>query len=130
MPAAMQQLRWHAIEAPASGMLQLVNESALLQAAISRDVVLRMECQIGDFVVAGRPLVSTSGGDDEELVSNVTSAFTINRTPTIEQDAAFGLQARFHRITMGAKRFILFQVAHTLHHGSAKSGNASDILGA
>ena len=75
-------------------MLQLVNEGALLNCAASRDVVLRMECHIGDFVIAGTPLAAVNGtaADDPEFAAQVMSAFTINRTRTVEQDAAFGFR--------------------------------------
>ena len=81
----LKDMRWRQIPVPYSGMLQLVNEGALLSCATSRDVVLRMECHIGDFVIAGTPLVAVNSpaADDPEFAAEVASAFTINRTRTV-----------------------------------------------
>jgi uncharacterized membrane protein len=75
-------------------MLQLVNAPALLKAAVDRDLVIRMEYRIGDFVVKDTPLVSISRAADKdtELTGALKAAFTIDRTRTIEQDAAYGVR--------------------------------------
>jgi len=91
-PVEVKNLQWHPVDAPTSGMLQLVNESALLEAAANHDLVIRMEYRIGDFVVKNTPIVSISRAPKKDIRDSVTAAFTINRTRTIEQDAAYGLR--------------------------------------
>jgi len=93
-PLEIKDLQWHPVDARTSGMLQLVNESALLETAVTHDLVIRMEYRIGDFVVKGTPIVSISRipSKETELMEVLTAAFTIDRTRTIEQDAAYGLR--------------------------------------
>jgi uncharacterized membrane protein len=90
----LRGLVWQPIDARSSGMIQLVNEDALLAASIAHDCMLRMEYRIGDFVVRGSPLVSVtlSGEVPAALEQTIAGAFTINRTRTVEQDAAFGIR--------------------------------------
>lgn len=92
--AGLREGWWQPVAAPASGMLQLVNEGALLAAAVNHDCVIRMEYRIGEFVVAGTPLVSIQrdGPLPDQLETAVRAAFTINRSRTVEQDAAFGIR--------------------------------------
>lgn len=93
-PQELENMQWTELPAPTTGYLQLVNETALLNSAASHDVILRMENPIGAFILSGTPLVSVNGSKapDAEFVDEVASAFTINRTRTVEQDAAFGFR--------------------------------------
>src|SRR5690606_37355222 len=52
LPRELVGLKWYPVPAPLTGMLQFVDYDALMAAAAEHDVVLRMECRIGDFVVA------------------------------------------------------------------------------
>ena len=94
-PAGMADLQWHAVPAKRSGVIQMVDDHALLRSAIENDVVIRMECRIGDFVVRGTPIASTTvceGAKFERLQDQIEAAFKLNRTRTVEQDAAFGIR--------------------------------------
>lgn len=94
-PGELERLEWHPVPAKRSGFIQMVDDDTLLQAAIENDVVIRMECRIGEFVVRGSPLASITTSDlrrVERLQNQIDAAFRLNRTRTVEQDAAFGLR--------------------------------------
>ena len=90
-PAGLDGLRWHPVPAPRSGFLQLLNEPSLLRCAAVHDLIVRMECRIGDYVLAGEPLISINR-PDEKAGAAAASAFTIERYRTVDQDAAFGIR--------------------------------------
>ena len=89
---------WHAISAPRTGYLQQLDAEALVAHAREAGVTFRMERQVGDFVIAGEPLVSCAraGGTvapsaDETTDRRVLKHFTIAPYRTVEQDPAFGI---------------------------------------
>lgn len=90
----LRDLVWQPVPAPASGMIQLVDETALLGACVAHDCVLRMEYRLGDFVLRGTPLVSVTvrGDVPGAMTHGIAAAFTIDRTRTVEQDAAYGIR--------------------------------------
>jgi uncharacterized membrane protein len=75
-------------------VLQLVNEDALLEAAVAHDCVVRLVHRIGDFIVRGTTFVSVSSAGElpESFRTAIVGAHILNRTRTVEQDAAFGLR--------------------------------------
>jgi uncharacterized membrane protein len=93
-PEELAGIVWQPVSAPATGMLQLVNEDALLETAVAHDCVVRLEHRIGDFVVRGTTLVSVScaGEIAQKVHAAILGAHILNRTRTVEQDAAFGLR--------------------------------------
>lgn len=84
----------HAVLAAESGYIQLFDQESLLELAAHRDLVVRMEHCVGDFVVAGTPLASVCGNTKvaAEIADTVQEAFTISRTRTLEQDVMFGVR--------------------------------------
>lgn len=87
-------LQWQSIPSHESGYIQDIDVEKLFALACKRQIIFRVECPVGDFVVAGRPLVSFSGeiAADKKLSSSVQQLFGINSYRTIEQDPAFGIR--------------------------------------
>lgn len=82
-----------AVSASQSGYLQAVDGGALFALGRDRDLVIRMERHIGEFVLAGRPLASVwpADGDHEEVESGIRRAFVLGPERTPEQDVEFGI---------------------------------------
>lgn len=89
---------WITISALKAGYIQDIDEEGMMNYAREREVILRMERGIGDFVVEGSPLASISGGVSqreglsEKEIKAVNKLYSINRNRTVEQDAAFGIR--------------------------------------
>ena len=92
LPPADEQ--WQKISSRRTGYIQSVDGDALFRLAREWNVVIRMEAGIGEFVVAGAPLVSIAGetipGDKRELELN--GAYSISRHRTTVQDVGFGIR--------------------------------------
>ncbi len=86
--------RWQSIPSHESGYVQDIDIEKLFALACERQLVFRVESPVGDFVVAGRPLVSLPSeiDGDAKLINRVQQLFGINSYRTIEQDPAFGVR--------------------------------------
>ncbi len=85
---------WHPVKARRTGYMQNLDSQALLEFATRRDVVVRMEHGVGEFVVKDTPLASilapsAPDEDDGELINDM---FAIDRQRTVEQDAGYGIR--------------------------------------
>lgn len=81
------------VPAARSGYVQRVQTEVLVRLAEQRDLVVRMEKGIGEFVVEGAALVSVTGGHlGEEDTRQVQGAYTIGRHRTMAQDVSFGVR--------------------------------------
>jgi uncharacterized membrane protein len=86
-------VKWVAVPASASGYVQRVDTDKMMEFARRRNLLLRMECGIGEFVVEGMPLVSIADGAvDERTARSLNALFLIKTFRTVEQDAAFGVR--------------------------------------
>ena len=85
---------WQPIPARETGYIQGVDGDGLLRFACEREIVVRMERGIGEFVVEGAPLVSVTGGapPDAGLADAVAGLYTVGRQRTTVQDAGFGIR--------------------------------------
>jgi uncharacterized membrane protein len=85
---------WRTISAKESGYIQSANITALIRLARNRKTIVKMERNIGEFVVQNTPLVSIALEDppDEETIASLQAAFTIKRYRTVQQDVAFGIR--------------------------------------
>lgn len=85
---------WLAVPAGKTGYVETLDADALLDVARTLETLLRMEHGIGDFVVAGRPLVSLldPGDLDEATTARLNAIYVISRRRTVEQDVAFGIR--------------------------------------
>lgn len=85
---------WSAVPAGKTGYIESLDADALLDLARSLKTLLRMEHGVGEFVVAGTPLVSRldPGEPDDATTARLNAVYVISRRRTVEQDVAFGLR--------------------------------------
>ncbi|WP_187471038.1 DUF2254 domain-containing protein [Luteimonas viscosa] len=87
-------LHWYPVHATHMGYVERVQYQALLEFAREHDVVVRMECHLGDF--AGPDLAVASIGaqrpPDAQAMRRLAGLFAIDSYRTIEQDVAFGIR--------------------------------------
>jgi uncharacterized membrane protein len=86
--------KWRAVPARRSGYIQSVSNVALVRLARENKTIVRMEHDIGEFVVQNTPLASLALNDppDEETMAALQAILSISRHRTVEQDAAFGIR--------------------------------------
>jgi len=91
---ALAMRAWVAVPAERTGYIQTVDADALLAVARAHGTVVRMDRGIGDFVVAGAPLVSAidHGGLDDRITAELNAPFVVSRQRTVEQDVAYGIR--------------------------------------
>jgi len=85
---------WSAVPARETGYIEIIDSDMLLDVARKRGTILRMERGIGEFVIAGTPLVSVINPDglNQETAAELSAAYVISRQRTVETDAAFGIR--------------------------------------
>ncbi|WPL18178.1 hypothetical protein Thiowin_03237 [Thiorhodovibrio winogradskyi] len=85
---------WLAVPASKTGYVETLDADALLDVARTLEILLRMEHGIGDFVVAGTPLISLLDPSDldEATTARLNAVHVISRQRTVEQDVAFGVR--------------------------------------
>ncbi|WPL13557.1 DUF2254 family protein [Thiorhodovibrio litoralis] len=68
--------------------------SGSLEIARTQDTLRRMEHGVGDFVIAGTPLVSLldPGDLDQATAARLNAVYVISRQRTVEQDVALGIR--------------------------------------
>ena len=89
----MQPSVWFTIPARTTGYIQNLDADGLLEFAASNGTVVRMERGIGDFVVAGLPIVSIGSRQaNEELTKRLNDLYTVDAYRTVYQDAEFGIR--------------------------------------
>ncbi|MDP3069910.1 MAG: DUF2254 domain-containing protein [Opitutaceae bacterium] len=91
---ALSERKWCIIPVKGMGYIQNVDNTALLRLAREHKTIVRMELGVGEFAVAGTPLVSVvlESPPAKELISGLQAAFGLSRYRTVEQDAAFGIR--------------------------------------
>lgn len=85
---------WMSIPAAATGYIQSVDADTLFDLARRREVVVRMERGIGEFIIEGMPLVSVSPSlaQGDKLIETFNDAYAIGKQRTVHQDAAYGIR--------------------------------------
>lgn len=85
---------WQAVPADRNGYLQGVDYAALLRLAREHKTIVRMEVGVGKFVVENTLLASLAldNAPDKEIISQLRSAYRIDRYRTVKQDCAFGIR--------------------------------------
>lgn len=92
---------WQTIRSTQTGYIQNIDIGGLLEFTKKRDLIVRMEHGIGEFVVAGAPLASITKAAnaknhdlkiDEETTKKLNRIYAIDNFRTIDQDVAFGLR--------------------------------------
>ncbi len=86
-------VQWRPIHSAKTGYVQRVDGDVLFKMACARDVTIRVERGVGEFIIEGCPLVCVSGAQiDDDLITGANAAFTLGRQRTVTQDAAYGLR--------------------------------------
>jgi uncharacterized membrane protein len=82
------------IPSSASGYLQSIDPTALLEVASESDLVLRVAIRPGHHVLAGRPLAYVHPRErvTDQVVAAVDSAFILGDQRTAEQDVEFAIE--------------------------------------
>lgn len=93
-PQTFAEGDWQAVVSARNGYIQNVDGDGLIEFARSRNVVVRMECGIGEFIVESAPLVSLRANSslDAAAVAELRTLYSIDDFRTIEQDPAFGIR--------------------------------------
>ena len=84
---------WVTIPARTTGYIQGIDADALFAVARERNVIVRMERGIGEFVIDGSPLAATAGEPlDDDALRKVYAAYSVDIHRTVDQDAAYGIR--------------------------------------
>ncbi len=74
------------------GYIQAVDEERLVELAEENDLIVRLRCRAGHFVVAGECLAMLTGAEiHDETAAALRRCFLIGRVRTGEQDAEYGI---------------------------------------
>jgi uncharacterized membrane protein len=85
-------LSWFGVSALAVGYLQSIDHRALIKFAEEKEVILRLRCEAGQFVMNGMPLLLSSRPLDDAASARIRAMFVIGDFRTVEQDASFGIR--------------------------------------
>lgn len=94
LTSALVRQPWLAVPAGKTGYVESLDADALLDIARTLGTLLRMEHGVGDFVVAGTPLVSLlePGDLEDATTARLNAVYVISSQRTVEQDVAFGIR--------------------------------------
>jgi uncharacterized membrane protein len=83
----------HPIGSKGDGYLRFIDGEELMALAIQADVVIQVQQQPGDYLVATRPLALVWSGSrfDDEWVNQINSAFVLGKQRTSSQDIEFAV---------------------------------------
>jgi uncharacterized membrane protein len=85
--------RWGAVAAPRTGYIQYVNGEDLLRLADALDCRIRMEHDVGQFVIEGQPIAWIDiARPDADAAALLREAFDIATFRTVAQDPGFGIR--------------------------------------
>ncbi len=92
--ATYQAEPWHMVTASSDGYLETLDDDALLQLACEHNTVIRTAHAVGDFIVAGGPLVAVAMHDapNAKLTEALQGTHVVGRHRTLQQDIAFGIR--------------------------------------
>ncbi len=90
--AHLKTLCWTAILATRSGYLQSIDYAELLKVACGEQRVVRVERAVGEFVLAGTPLLYVAGDSASAIDGQLQAAMTVSAYRTVEQDPGFGVR--------------------------------------
>ncbi|MEP6669293.1 MAG: DUF2254 domain-containing protein [Chthoniobacter sp.] len=90
--AVVDEKTWHPIPAFATGYLQSVATETLMQRAAEWKTVLRLNSEVGEFVVEGAPILSSARALEDDALASLPALFAIGNFRTVDQDAGFGVR--------------------------------------
>ncbi len=78
----------------AAGYIRRIDDLGLMRIAVERDLVLRLDCRPGDFVLSGSEVMAAAPAEraDDETVRRLRQTFVLGRRRTPEQDIGYALQ--------------------------------------
>lgn len=90
----LKEVQWETVPSRKSGYVQDIDIEGLFEIASRKDLVLKVEAAVGDFIVAGRPIVRVGNGAevDPPLEEKIQDQFGIDSYRTVDQDPAFGIR--------------------------------------
>ena len=91
------EANWQTIRSTETGYIQNIDIQNLLNFTKKREVIVRMEHGVGEFIVAGAPLASVAARNnvlkiDEETTQKLNDIYSIDNYRTVDQDVAFGIR--------------------------------------
>ncbi|WP_151637422.1 DUF2254 domain-containing protein [Noviherbaspirillum aerium] len=92
--SAAPEATWQPLPARDVGYIQTVDVQALIDFACQYDTIVRMECDVGDFVAQGWTMAYIAGTQpaSEKMIEYVNHIYVVDSYRTIDQDAAFGFR--------------------------------------
>jgi uncharacterized membrane protein len=83
-----------AVDAIEDGYLQLIDADALMELASEEDLLLRLECKPGHYIVKGQTIVMVwpGSGINESVVTKLNTTFVLGNRRTAVQDIEFSIQ--------------------------------------
>jgi uncharacterized membrane protein len=93
-PLPLLGCRWQAVATRGNGYIQNVDIATLLRLAREHQTIVRMERNIGAFVVQDTTLASLALKDppEKKLIADLQAAYSIKRYRMVEYDSAFGIR--------------------------------------
>lgn len=88
----VEENRWYRIAAKSNGYIQSVDATSLWKFATDEKVILRLDKEIGEFVVVGESIASSSRELDCQALGTVRQLFVIGSFRTVDQDVSFGIR--------------------------------------
>ncbi len=92
---------WQTIRSMQTGYIQNIDIEDLLKFTRQREIILKMEHGVGEFVIAGAPLASVTnraqanGANlkiDKETTEKLNRIYAVDNFRTVDQDVAFGIR--------------------------------------
>ncbi|MBA3602156.1 MAG: DUF2254 domain-containing protein [Parachlamydiaceae bacterium] len=85
---------WRVLFAEENGYIQSINLSRLKRLAKNKDLIIRMEHKIGEFVIKNAPLAYIASGImcDQETIESIHFSFYFSPFRSIDEDVAFGIR--------------------------------------
>ncbi len=92
---------WQTIRSTQTGYIQNIDIQGLLNFTEKREIILKMEHGVGEFVIAGAPLASvahikiTNCADfsvDRKVINRINGIYSLDNFRTVDQDVAFGIR--------------------------------------
>ena len=83
---------WLPIPSARTGFIERLRENALLRVLRKRDLVLRMDRAVGDFVAEGQRLCSVQGRGTEGAAEALNRIYSIQPWPSVAQDVHYGIK--------------------------------------
>ena len=92
-------INWEIIPATSTGYIQNIDIEDLLEFTSEREIILRMEHGVGEFIIAGAPLAAVAAYVspnrivlNDEIIKRLNRIYSVADFRTIDQDVAFGIR--------------------------------------